>query len=234
MNSTEHYDIHDYVSELTTQHTHRERYEIREGATLWTKNHVTMVPSLISQLLGATPAGSGEESGSGTASSRPAARIEAIDTVMLIDDEASRWIKKLGEDDPGDTLDTITGHHIAGSGTIACIVRLHALHASAKSCDRVRGKQDCCTRHHIEHDIRRWWHQARIVSGWDSPAWRPDNSCPVCEQRRSLRVNLNSQTAVCVECRSLWTTEEIGLLAEWIRTENVEDDTPADEGAHSA
>src|SRR5688572_10222609 len=101
--NTDHRDIHDHVTELTRSHAHRERYEIREGLTLWTKDHITDVPSLINQLLEAQPASQGSDSGGNTFASRPAARIEALDTIMLIDDEASRWLKKLGEDDPGDT-----------------------------------------------------------------------------------------------------------------------------------
>jgi hypothetical protein len=217
-------DIHDYVNQLTRTHTHSERYEVRDGLETWSRTHHTRAPSLIEQLIDGSPASSGEiNPGSSTFGSRPAARLEALDTVMLIDDEASRWLKRLGEDDPGDKLDVVTGQHIAGSGTIRCIKLLHGLHAAAKPCERPKGR-DCCTAHHIEHDIRRWWHQARIITGWDSPAWRPDNTCPVCEIRRSLRVNLTSQTAMCVECREVWDTVAIGLLAEHIRSENAEDD----------
>jgi hypothetical protein len=221
MNEQAGLDIHDHVNELTRTHQHIERYEDRQGLELWTKQHVTTAPSLIMQLICGTPASQGSDSGSATFASRPAARIEALDTVMLIDDEASRWVKRLGEDDPGDKLDKTTGQHVAGSGTIACISLLHGLHAAAKPCEK--RKKGCCTAHDIEHDVRRWWHQARIVSGWDSPAWRPDNTCPVCDVRRSLRVNLSLQTALCVECREVWDSTTIGLLAEHIRGENLED-----------
>lgn len=216
-------DIHDYANDLTRTHTHRERYEIRQGLTLWTRDHVTFVPALVTQLLEAQPASQASDGGSASFGSRPAARIEALDTIMLIDDEATRWLARLGADDPNERLDPRTRLPIptpracTGAATIAVINLLHGLHAS----------QDDKTQKAIEHDMRRWWHQARIISGWDSPAWRPDNTCPVCETRRSLRINLTSQTGMCVECRSLWTTEEIGLLADWIRLENAEDDTEA-------
>lgn len=235
MNTTPQLDIHDMVEELTRTHTHREPYLRRTNGTTWTAGHVTNVPALINQLLGATPASQGSDSGSTSFGSRPAARIEAIDTLMLIDDEASRWVRDLGEDDPGDTLDKATGRPIRGSGTRACITMLHGLHASAEHCGSDRGTRGCCTKHSIEHAVRRWWHQARIASGWDSPSWRPNNTCPVCEQRQSLRVNLIAQTAMCIECREVWTPEEIGLLAEWIRAENADldddQDTPLAEGA---
>jgi hypothetical protein len=212
-------DIHDYANDLTRTHTHRERYQVRQGLEVWTRDHITSVPALVLQLLEAQPASQGSDSGAPSYSSRPAARIEALDTIMLIDDAATRWLARLGADDPNERLDPRTGLPVAsqrattGAATIAVINKLHGLHAS----------QDVKTQRAIEADMRSWWHQARIVSGWDSAAWRPDNTCPVCEQRRSLRINLTSKTGLCVDCRSLWTEDEIGLLADWIRLENAED-----------
>lgn len=260
-------DIHDMLDELTRAHRHRERYAAKRAGETWTSQHITDVPALVHQLLGATPAGSGSESGSTSAKSRPAARIEAIDTLMLIDHEASAWIRRLGENDPGDTLEIVRrqrgpsgpvcdrrcvhhscitirrGEHIerrriAGSGTIACLRKLHGLHASATHCGRAKpkrskeGRPTCCPAHHIEHDVRRWWHQARIITGWDTAAYRPYNTCPVCDQRGGLRINLAMHAGLCIECRSVWGADEIGLLAEHIRTENADDDaTPVAEGA---
>ena len=192
-------DIHDHVEQLTRTHTHREPYTHRNGAQLSMFTHLTMVPALIDQLDQADTSKKGDVGGSAGYTSRPAASIEAIDTLMFIDDEAARWVRKLGEDDPGDTK--------------ACIIRVHALHASTTGTQRGD----------IERAVKRWWSQARITSGWDSPAWRPDNTCPVCEQRRSLRIKLADQMGFCVECRSMWLPEEIGLLADWIRLENAED-----------
>ena len=196
-------DIHDHIEQLTRTHTHREPFTQRQGQETWTAYHLTMVPPLIDQLDQADATRKGDVGGSAGYTSRPAASIEAIDTLMFIDDEAARWVRKLGEDDPGDTK--------------ACIVRVHALHANTR-------------RHHergdIERAVKRWWSQARITSGWDSPAWRPDNTCPVCEVRRSLRIKLGDQMAFCVDCRSLWDPAEIGLLADWIRLENAEDADP--------
>lgn len=199
MNTNIPLDIHDHVEQLTRHHTHREPYSHRNGAQLSIFTHLTMVPPLIDQLDEAETGKKGDVGGGAGYTSRPAASIEAIDTLMFIDDEAARWVRKLGEDDPGDTK--------------ACIIRVHALHAS----------QDGPTKGDIERSVKRWWSQARITSGWDSPAWRPDNTCPVCEQRRSLRIKLGDQMGFCVECRSMWSPEEIGLLADWIRLENAED-----------
>lgn len=77
----------------------------------------------------------------------------------------------------------------------------------------------CCRSHQIEADVRGWWRQARIISGWDSPTYRPFATCPVCSKRSGLRINLAAQTAVCVECRTVWEPATIGLLAEHVRLE---------------
>lgn len=194
-------DIHDYVNQLTRPHTHRQRYttEPDTKGTRWDKDHVTLVPALIDQLDAATPQSQGSEGGGGY-KSRPAARIEALDVLIRIDTEAARWVRELGEDDHG--------------GTKACVNRLHGLYASA---DDVAKKA-------IERDVRSWWSQARIISGWDSAAWRPDNTCPACDERRSLRIKLVDAMGFCVECRETWDDTTIGLLAEHIRAENAEDD----------
>lgn len=244
-------DIHDLIEELTRPHTHREHYTMRKGTTTWSRDHVTLVPALVHQLLLATPTSS-DSPGSGGFRSQPAAHVEALDTLAWIDLEAGRWVRDLGEVDPVDIVDEATGQLVRGSGAIACLTKLHGLWASATTCRRQRptfGRVDtwvkvegmwvmrkrtqvtCCAQHAIERDVRRWWTQARIVSGWDSAAWRPANTCPACEQRGGLRVRLAAEAALCIECRETWDSTTIGLLAEHIRAENFEDTQPEREGA---
>lgn len=213
-------DIHDWVNELTTWHSHRETYTQRQGTTSITAGHVTHVPPLIHQLLHAGAASTGE-GGTGGYASRPAGNLESVATLVRIDIAAARWVRDLGEDDPGDKLDKHTGLPIHGSGTIACIQLLHALHASAEQ----------PAQRAIERDIKRWWTAARIVTGWDSPAWRPDNTCPACDRRGGLRIRLSASSALCIECHETWDDTTLGLLAEHIRAENRDDDTTYAEGA---
>ncbi|NYD43946.1 hypothetical protein [Nocardioides panaciterrulae] len=231
--TTDEPDIHTMMAELTRPHTHTEEYAVDLGGTRWSRRHHTRVPALVHQLLGATPARTGAESGSGPVS-KPAARIEALDTLMLIDDEAGEWIDRLGGVIPADTIDHRTQRTVAGSGTLARLLRLNGLRDTHR-CDRPRGHRDengawCCSAHHIEHDVRRWWHQARIITGWDTPAYRPFSTCPVCEHRGGLRINLELQAGFCVECRSVWDRTQIGLLAEHIRIENAEQEADTPEG----
>lgn len=217
-------DFHGQMHELTETHSHREPYTVTERGTTWTDGHVTRVPSLLSQLDegGVCSTGAG---GFGGFASRPPARLEALDALADIDLAASRWVRDLGEDDPATTVE--------------CVRKLHGLHASAHGCGGAPGRGDdgqvsCCTQHAIEADVRRWWGHARIVTGWDSQAFRPDNTCPLCGRRGGLRVRIEASSAVCIECRESWDESTIGLLADHIRSENGEDDeTAADDGQHA-
>lgn len=237
-------DIHEMVRQLTLTHTHREPYikdrELPDRPGTWVpdgeRNHVSDVPALVVQLLAEEPPGitnSGDLAGTG-ATSRPTARIEALDTVMLIDDEAGQWILRLGGRVPRDEVDPVTLLTRVGVGTLRRLRRLHGLYPSAMACDRPKHRKHdidgwCCDRGHLEYDVRRWWHQARIIVGWDMAAWVPNNTCPVCDERRKLRIRLDS--ALCVECRTLWTEDQLGLLAEHIRAENADEGEPAEDCA---
>lgn len=156
--------------------------------------HRVAAPALLDQLVG-LEASSGEAVRRGFGS-RPAARIEAIDAAARIDREASQWVKHLGEDDPATAK--------------ACVRKLYSLTAGL----------DQPTVHDITHNVRRWWTMARVLSGWDSPAFQPRNTCPYCERLGTLRIHIADRLATCIECRSTWDSATIGVLAAWIRSEN--------------
>ena len=203
--------IHLIHKQLTQWHTHRQPYHYEGGMSSWDTHHTTEVPPLIEQLDGADKRPAELDQAGGTFGSRPAANLEALDTLIHIDNEAAAWVRKLGHDDPGTT--------------IACIRKLYSLAASAKFCNKEKPTIEdreavCCDVHRIERDMRRWWTQARIVSGWDSLPWRPNNTCPVCSERRSLRIRPDDRAAFCVGCRETWDQGTIGLLAEHVRAEN--------------
>lgn len=207
-------DIHTIVRQLCDWHTNRQPYQFEGDHSTWPANHITQVPPLVTQLANADVSKSGEDTGANAAKSKPTAHIEALDTLILIDLAAARWIRDLGEDDPGDT--------------ILCVRKLYALAASAQFCGQPKAtieafKVTCCTVHAIERDIRSWWIQARIVSGWDALPWRPNNTCPMCGERRTLRIRPDDRTALCVSCRETWDAGNIGLLAEHVRAENGDD-----------
>lgn len=203
-------DVHEMVKQLTQTHAHRQPYTHETNGTTWAGHHTTTTPPLITQLANSHRTTDGRR---GAMESKPAANLEALDTLVLIDNQAASWVRKLGEDDPGDT--------------IACVRKVYALAASARFCGNkptIENRRTvCCTVHQIERDIRTWWTQARLVTGWDTPAWRPNNTCPMCTERRTLRIRVDDRDAMCVSCRETWTAETVGLLAEHIRAENGDD-----------
>lgn len=207
-------DLRNLIADLTRTRTHRERYTVKHGTTVWSRDHVTTVPPLLWQLEHATPTKAGDDAGFGGFKSQPAAWLESLDTLARIDLEATRWVTDVGEPGEGSTIDVVS--------------RLGGLTRSMHRCSHHRGLHDkdndqwCCAWHAVAYDVRRWHTQALIVTGWQSPAWRPDNTCPVCGRRGGLRVRLSDQSALCIECRETWGYETIGLLAEHIRGENHE------------
>lgn len=210
-------ELADYVRDLTEHHRHAEHYQIHSGGTWYGANHVTTVPPLITQLWdNDLPSNAAETGPRPGFASKPAARLDALDTAVRIDLGAHRWVTDLGE-------------QARSVDTVDLVRQLHGLSASAHRCDRRTARRDeetrkiiCCTWHAIEHDVRSWWTQARIVTGWDSPAWEPDATCPQCGERGTLRIRLVEQIGMCTNdgCRVTWDQGTIGLLADHIRAES--------------
>jgi hypothetical protein len=194
-------ELLDYVNELTRTHTHREHYTTKTGPTTYGRDHITTVPPLLHQLRYASPSGAGEERANLGYESRPAASLDALDTLTRIEHQATAWFHQLA-------LSTAAEPR----SLVEVMQKLAALHA---------GIHDPATRRDLEHDVRRWWAQARVITGWDSPAWRPDNTCPMCGEHGTLRVKLAEKVGLCVECRETWAEDTIGLLADHIRLESA-------------
>jgi hypothetical protein len=215
-------DVVDMARELCEPSSHREMYrpEVSAGRKAikhhQPRYHVTLTPSLLVQLDESVAASA--SAGAGTsrpAESRPTANLDAIDTAGLIETEAGIWLRYLGSKDPLD----VTGR----------VRRLASLIPSLEHCHRSHPLREdglvlCCKAHQIEVLITRWWVQARVITGWDTPAFEPNNTCPLCGVRGRLRVRFLEQLAFCLHCRESWDETTIGLLADHIRHENREDE----------
>lgn len=67
--------------------------------------------------------------------------------------------------------------------------------------------------------VRKWWHEARVNTGWDSRPYRPRNiPCPIeeCEHRGGLVILLADHIGYCTKCRTEWDAASIGILGEWV------------------
>lgn len=203
-------DLDDYLTQLAWPMASRQTYELsqanRDGSVTRIQiNHPSKHLPLISQLWQAGNQAPHEDEGARPGyASKPTARIDALDAHARIDSEAARWVRNLGDDDADDTIGTL--RHLKGM-------------AAGIQMPPHKPTPTCCYWHMLERDARSWWIQCRVLTGWDSAAWRPDTTCPPCGVRGSLRVKLMAKTAMCVECREVWDEHTIGLLADHIRDE---------------
>ncbi len=141
-------------------------------------------------------------------SSTPPCRLEAIDTLLEVDAQASQWIGLLRGTQRRALADTLRQ-----------LVGLAATHADD---DQLR---------QLASQTRHWVTAASITTGWEVEAWKPNNTCPICEALRTLRIRVGAgvANALCVECRASWDWDTVSLLAEHIRSENA--DLPYDDTA---
>jgi hypothetical protein len=196
--------ITDSVNELTRSRTHREPYSQHLGGTWVHDRWPTEVPSLLDQLEQAVEPSGSTHAGHRVPGSTPAARMDAINALLVIDTEVSQQVKLyLGEERP-----TIAGNLRA---LVGFAVEVGPLDQRA-----------------LARYTRRWHTMAAIVTGWEVPARVLHNTCPLCAVLGSLRVrvdvNTGSGTALCVECQETWDEATIGLLAEHVRAENRENE----------
>ena len=194
----------DAINELTQPRTHVERFTRDTGHGPVTRRWSMRVGSLLDQLGLCVSPGTGIDLAAGHAvpGSRPTASIEALDALMAIDVEVAQ----------------LADYHDVKREDI--IGNLRGLLGVATGSDDAEQS-------YLAVRAERWVSRAKSVTGWADPVWRPDNSCPLCEERRSLRVRIMSASemhASCVHCGETWTPDTIGLLAEHIRYENREDE----------
>lgn len=199
--------IAEHIHDLTRPHLHVEAYSYDlDPLTRVDRQHRATVPALLAQL-GADTRDTSVDSGDGargTYSSKPPSRLDALDTVARIDLGAARWIRDL------------TGEWSDPDADTASVVR--RVGALAASCTPAQQRA-------VARDVRGWYVAARVVTGWDSPAWAPDATCPVCEERGTLRIRLHERVGMCTdpECRAWWDASTIGLLADHVRAETMAD-----------
>lgn len=206
---TDRLELVDVVSELTQHTNHRETYEHDQTGT---HARVVEAPSLIAQLRLAMTQSAAVDGGTKPGfGSKPSARLDALDALLRIDQGAVRWLHLLIG--VGDRM--VLPRRLVNADTEVLVWKLHAAGSDSEP---------------VERDIRAWWLHARIATGWDTPAFRPHNTCPTCKKRGGLRVRVDREDGVlvrhglCVECKAQWTGEEgtFEQLAWHIRVENCD------------
>lgn len=192
-------ELIDLIEELVSPHQVTAHYTTRKNGTWVGENYITDAASLLVQLLECDPASNTEGDGVRAFGSKPVARVEALDAYDHIADEASRWVTRLG------------GTDNTGTAT-KNILRINGL---AAGLDKKSLQYKA-----LRRDVRRWWIHARIITGWDSAAWCPDNTCPACGASRKVRIRLSEKIASCIACHTVWTEKTWGILSAHIAQEN--------------
>jgi hypothetical protein len=200
-------DTQTMIRELCDAHTHREHVEREHvngngSVTLYGEDWATEQPSLLDQLADAVHhVRNGEDAGGSGPQSKPTAQIDALDTLQRISAQAYEWAQR--------------------STLAATVQAAYALTPSMPACQQWNPKHGCCHRHILEHQIGQWWTWARLTTGWDRPALRPDATCPACGKRGGLRVRLDDDQryAMCGDCATTWRDHEIGRLVIHLKAE---------------
>lgn len=210
---TRKWDCADYVTALCDATVSNESFDLlheNDNGTLtaFPTQHRTTSPPLLEQLWSAAETSRGMDSGTTRGfGSKPSASIEALDFAVHIESRVHQLLRSF------DVVDKrLRNSHDLFPDTISAVRHLGSL---------VTPGEFTTTRDEAK-EIRSWWAGARVITGWDLPAFKPNNTCPVCGTRGGLRIKW--PTGICVECRTVWDEDHVGLLVEHVRVENHEDD----------
>lgn len=189
--------IQDRVDALTRPIVTREEQRVWDGGRgrMLTRIVSLSHPSLLEQLQEPAHTGTAGRSAPGHRSRAPA-NLAAVDALVLIQREAAAWVRYLTARPP--STDTPANLHTLAS-------RAHDLDTDDLDA--------------LASEVLRWWASARVVSGWETPAWRPNVRCMACNALGGIRVRPDPISAVCLKCGAAWDEQTVGLLASHIAGE---------------
>lgn len=202
-------ELADTITALIEPYEHAETYELRSPVpdgrpTQTIRVHRVKFPSLLDQLATAVePSASAIDGARAGYSSKPSARIDAIDRLLAIEVGAANWLRQLDEKLRHTTYDNLRA--LVGLETPDDVLRL------------------------LVADARAWLIWARVVTGWEKPPRTLKEPCMNCGIRGRTRVRLDPNQATCLDCGSVWQQDDgtFGLLIEHVRYVNGEEETAA-------
>lgn len=143
--------------------------------------HTAMHPPLLDQLAdaaGIRSALSDDDAGPSSVGSKPPTHLEALRLLQRIESQSWDLADKLG----------------VQKGSYGLRTRL----------SKIGGRLGVQT----DRQVRSWWATARVLTHWDSPAYRPQGApCPECWETNSIRIRFDDELAVCSECGTVWDRE---------------------------
>lgn len=195
-------DVADAADALTESYKHREQIPYWDAnRNRKFRDHIEPFPSLLDQLAAAANPGTSEP-GAGEHASRPPADLEAVACYVSVGIGAVKWVKRLNLDPRSTTASNLRA--LVG--------------ATMTSDDRTA----------LLRELRAWVAWAETVTKWRNQPYSPTAPCPLlrineegdevpCQARGTLRVRLDTKTAVCLQCKGTWDETNIGLLGEHVR-----------------
>lgn len=152
-------------------------------------------PPLLDQLRAAITGSTGHGGNGSTGfTSKPAARVSALDTLSRIEHAAHHWVTtRLG----GTPRTTTEGNLWYLSGATPDL--------------------DHHTLADLDHDTQTWAIGASITSGWEAPAWKPHVPCMNCGTTDTIRIRVEPIAGYCVACGEGWDAATIGLLGQHVQ-----------------
>lgn len=156
-----------------------------------TVKHPPLLDQLTASITGTT--GHGGTTGGNGFTSKPAARISALDTHTRIEQETRQWVIGLG----GTPRATAPGNLWWLAGATPNL--------------------DTHTLADLDTDTRSWHAGASITSGWDAPAWRPHVTCINCNDKDTIRIRIEPILGYCVSCGQGWDAATIGILGNHVQ-----------------
>ena len=171
------------------------------GQRLVPRPAVVEHPSLIDQLERAVESSSAGASSSGY-ESRPAANIEALDSLGIMEREAAIWVRVILGRPVG-----VLGE-VPASADLRDLLGLLAQRAPTLEWERIRA---------LDFDVLRWWARARVVTTWDVAPIKPHVPCMNCDRRGGIQVRVDPLSAICLHCGAAWDSSTIGILGNHIQ-----------------
>ena len=182
--------------ELVKQPTQGKDGKWRPEARIHAVTHPPLLDQLEAVVTGASCL-SDDDAARGSFASKPAARLEVIDTLAHIDTDSLYYAVDLGLQDPPRTKTQVP---------VAQPMRDRLLAISGKVGDTEDAR------------VKRWWTWARLATQWDQRPFQPASvPCLNCWAVKSLRIDVVHELARCTECHTAWSGPgEIGLLARHV------------------
>jgi Zn ribbon nucleic-acid-binding protein len=183
------------TTESVTQPTEGEDGRWRTVRRLHTVHHASLLDQLNEAITGAS-ALSDEDAGRSTFGSKPAARLEALAVINLIETESHELAVDLNLEEAPRTKTKVK--------RLPLVDRLLAISGAIGDKEHPAAK--------------RWWTAARITTQWESRPFHPKGApCPQCWETSSLRVVLSEELARCTECGHTWDDGGFRVLAHHVK-----------------